>query len=417
MAIAINKKANEAYGFTASDGKVYYYGDLAAREAIKAGVNLVSVAELPAASEDTMGKIYLVPASREGIDKNVKAEYVTIKAGTAEAPVYSWEKIGDTNLDLSGYSKVGHTHKVTSNVEVADAEYTPEGENAASDVTFAEHTSDNALGEGTTFTNAASEVTGSAAVEGGNQESDVTFDIATEGHTAQAITGIGASTVPAYKLGDETKQKMSATASGVDVNTEKKLVVADASGVGSVVAGSDAELSEGAQASFGTEVDENGIVSFNFTANTLQTLSGGKATQVTLPTFAEQTIATSIKSQPTVALSLGAEGDVDVVTGQGALSIDGTNNVTFGEMAKKEVLSKDVTAKAAAQAWAQTKGEVTGTAAAQVITVGENDKVAALTALGKATAAGQVFTGSKATLHHDVTNNEVTTGADIAPQA
>lgn len=86
-------------------------------------------------------------------------------------------------------------------------------------------------------------------------------------------------------------------------------------------------------------------------------------------------------------------------------------------MAKKEVLSKDVTAKAAAQAWAQTKGDVSGTAAAQVITVGENDKVAALTALGKATAAAQAFTGAKATLHHDVTNNEVTTGADIAPQA
>lgn len=368
MAIAINDNGHKlAFGFTASNGQVYYYADQAAREAIKAGTQLVSVSELPTASEDTMGKIYLVPASREGIAQNIKAEYVTVKNGEA----YAWEKIGDTDLDLSGYSKVGHTHKVTSNVEVADAQYTPAGSNADSEVTFADN--------------------------GDNK--------------AQAISALPASTVPAYKLNDETKQKIKATASGADVNTEKKLVVASQDGIGSVTAGSDAELdggsqaqytqgakaafTQGAKAQFGTEVDENGIVSFNFTPNgddsftpngddtftpnTLQSIKEGtgKATQVTLPTFEEQTIATGIKTQPSIALSLDAEGDVEVVTGQGSLTTDGTNAVSFGEATKVDVV-----------------------------------KIGA-----KGVAAAQTFTGTEATLHHEVTNNEVTTGADIAPQA
>lgn len=372
MAIAINdEQRNLAFGFEAGDGKTYYYADKGAREAIKAGLNAVVVSELPTASAETTGKIYLVPASREGIASNVKTEYITVIGGTAEAPTYTWEKIGDTDLDLSGYSKVGHTHKVTSNVEVADATYTPAGENAASEVTFADN--------------------------GDNK--------------AQAVAAMPTATVDGYALAAETKNKIKATATGADVNTVSKLVVASQDNVGSVSAGSDAELdggsqaqftqgakaafTQGAKASFSTSVDENGIVSFNFTANgddqftpngddqftanTLQSIKEGtgKATVVTLPTFAEQTIATGIKSQPSIALALDAEGDVEVVTAQGALSKSGSNDVTFGEVSKVDVV-----------------------------------KIGA-----KGSAAAQTFTGTQATLHHDVTNNEVTTGADIAPQA
>lgn len=372
MAITINDEGRKvAYGFPGSNGTIYYYADKAAREAIKAGVQLVSVSELPTASEDTMGKIYLVPASISGVDKNVKAEYVTVKGGTAEQLTYTWEKIGDTDIDLSGYSKVAHTHKVTSNVEVADATYTPAGENADSEVSFADN--------------------------GDNK--------------AQVISAMPSATVDAYTLGDETKNKIKAVATGADVSTVTKLVVASEENVGSVQAGSDAELdggsqaaftqgakaafTQGAKAAFSIEVDDNGIVSFNFTPNgddtftpngddsftpnTLQSIkeNTGKATVVTLPQFASQTIATGISSQPSVALSLDAEGDVEVVTAQGALSKSGTNDVTFGEATKVDVV-----------------------------------KIGA-----KGVAAAQTFTGTQATLHHDVTNNEVTTSADIAPQA
>ena len=53
--------------------------------------------ELPAASADTYLKLYLKPHAHgtgDGYD-----EYVTVKSGET----YSWEKIGNTDIDLSGY--------------------------------------------------------------------------------------------------------------------------------------------------------------------------------------------------------------------------------------------------------------------------------------------------------------------------
>ena len=56
-------------------------------------------ATLPTASADTMGIIYLIP-SADPKAQNIKEEYLTILDGSA----YKWEHIGDTNIDLSGYS-------------------------------------------------------------------------------------------------------------------------------------------------------------------------------------------------------------------------------------------------------------------------------------------------------------------------
>lgn len=58
------------------------------------------VESLPTASADTMGKIYLVPhshSSDDGYD-----EYITLESGTT-TKTYSWEKIGNTDIDLSNY--------------------------------------------------------------------------------------------------------------------------------------------------------------------------------------------------------------------------------------------------------------------------------------------------------------------------
>ena len=62
-----------------------------------------SVAELPTASADTMNKIYLVPSTNPET-KNVKDEYITISAMDQGTTTYSWEQIGSTTVDLSGYS-------------------------------------------------------------------------------------------------------------------------------------------------------------------------------------------------------------------------------------------------------------------------------------------------------------------------
>lgn len=58
------------------------------------------VTSLPTASANTMGKIYLVAhshSSNDGYD-----EYITLESGTT-TKTYSWEKIGNTDIDLSNY--------------------------------------------------------------------------------------------------------------------------------------------------------------------------------------------------------------------------------------------------------------------------------------------------------------------------
>ena len=62
----------------------------------------VSVAELPTASAETMNKIYLVPSTNPQT-KNVKDEYITISTTDQGTTTYSWEQIGSTTIDLSGY--------------------------------------------------------------------------------------------------------------------------------------------------------------------------------------------------------------------------------------------------------------------------------------------------------------------------
>lgn len=53
-----------------------------------------------AGSADTMFKLYLVPSGTS--TRNVKDEYITIDNGADANPRYTWEKIGSTDVDLSG---------------------------------------------------------------------------------------------------------------------------------------------------------------------------------------------------------------------------------------------------------------------------------------------------------------------------
>jgi len=62
----------------------------------------VSVTTLPTASESTVGKIYLVPAS-DPQQQNIKDEYITLTTVEEGTTFYNWEKIGSTSIDLSNY--------------------------------------------------------------------------------------------------------------------------------------------------------------------------------------------------------------------------------------------------------------------------------------------------------------------------
>lgn len=79
------------------DGKVYGRKDADWAE-ISANFEAVVADELPTASADTMGKMYLIP-SADPQEQNVRDEYITINTDN----VYSWEQIGSTAIDLSDY--------------------------------------------------------------------------------------------------------------------------------------------------------------------------------------------------------------------------------------------------------------------------------------------------------------------------
>lgn len=54
--------------------------------------------DLPVASEDTLYKLYLIPAPADSsVQQNVYDQYITVQHGET----YSWEKIGDTRVDFS----------------------------------------------------------------------------------------------------------------------------------------------------------------------------------------------------------------------------------------------------------------------------------------------------------------------------
>lgn len=91
---------------------------------VTGGIQIEVVSELPTANKDTVGKIYFIPHAHG--EKDIYDEYLTI-TGTDEPTTYSWEKIGNTDINLSDYAKNNHTHTVTSNVTVAQKKYTPAG--------------------------------------------------------------------------------------------------------------------------------------------------------------------------------------------------------------------------------------------------------------------------------------------------
>lgn len=59
----------------------------------------VVASSLPTASADTMYKFYFIPKQSAGEQTNTKDEWMTVKEGST----YSWEKIGETDVDLSDY--------------------------------------------------------------------------------------------------------------------------------------------------------------------------------------------------------------------------------------------------------------------------------------------------------------------------
>lgn len=101
-----------ATGVVTSD-KIKEYVD--AQVATIHNFDVVVVDELPAAAESTMYKLYLIP--KDGDEEgNVKEEWITVRSGAEGSYTYAWEKIGDTEIDLSDYV----THTELASIKIAN---------------------------------------------------------------------------------------------------------------------------------------------------------------------------------------------------------------------------------------------------------------------------------------------------------
>ena len=85
-----------------SAGNIKSYVDAA----MEAALEIVVLDQLPQASESAWNSyhnaIVLVPKGESQTD-NIKDEYIIVRSGEQGAYTYAWEKIGDTEIDLSGY--------------------------------------------------------------------------------------------------------------------------------------------------------------------------------------------------------------------------------------------------------------------------------------------------------------------------
>lgn len=107
------------------DGITYNIKDTVAREMLAHSLELVICQDgLPGPAGPTyQGKIYLVPHQHGTQD--IYDEYVVVQDVNTQA--WSWEKIGNTDIDMSNYSLKTHKHTVTTNIQVSPHTYTPAG--------------------------------------------------------------------------------------------------------------------------------------------------------------------------------------------------------------------------------------------------------------------------------------------------
>ena len=252
---------------------------------------------LPTASADTMGAIYLI--KHEHTTGDTYDEYITLQDSTTKA--YSWEKIGNTDVDLTDYYKKGetytaaaqsngaHTHTVTGSVSVPTVTATQkhltaslsntaiEADGTASVLTSVKATAtDEVLGSGTTFKTPATNLTGATA--------SVPTKIDTEKFSGGSLTG-GAFT-------------------------------------------------QGSAASLNMSVSDVGVLSIDFTPNTVSSFTAINFTPASLENgFYTAGTANTVGSIPAMDVTVGTEDKVNAVTGVGS---NGTATALTGVKVKTQ---------------------------------------------------------------------------------
>lgn len=383
---------------TLPSGNTYDLKDAVARQMIAGGISFILaytggtpvVANIPAgvvikyqgtdyvgtlvASADTVAKFYLIKSTTQVETLDVYDEYVTIQDGNT----YFWEKIGDTALDIGNLGQLAYKDSVTlqkgsgANVLGSGSTFTA----SSSSVSFTGGTTDKVLGSDATFTTAVTAsvtnikatATGAAVGADGTDSfiksyagatsklvtasipnvtgnADVTIPNVTGNANVNIpnVTNVGSASTWAFVLGTGTDaETLIITGSNSVAPTLGTALIASKVTLGTALTASKVTLGTEIKAATG-ELNNNGggasIMTGLGAATTASALTGVKVT-----------------AQPTISLATGA------TAGTGVISV-----ATGISGASTAVSNKDeVTA---------VTGIGTGTAAAQTITVGNNDIV------------------------------------------
>lgn len=260
---------------------------------------------------------YLVHSSTQAGQSDYYDEYGVIRSGTEGSYTYTWEKVGDTLLDLSDLGALAYKDNVS----------------------LSKGSGDNVLGEDTTFTAASSSV----SFAGGSTD---TFVKSYPGTTSKLVT-----TSVTGTNGTETVAVVSS-------KTEKKLTTTSIPNVTSAGTADTWSFTMGT----GSDAETLIISGTNGTAATLGTAitaATGGVSETSVTTNVGSTIVTALTTtNKTLAKAAGSA--TTVATG-GLAANGGGSSVMTG-------LGTATTASAVTSVG-------TGTAAAQAITVGTNDKV------------------------------------------
>lgn len=373
-------------------GGVYNIKDAVARAMISGGVSFIvawdgtsvpDISEIPAgivvrynnrnytgllsADDESVqsGAFYLVKSTTAVDSNDVYDEYVPIGASGSR----TWEKIGDTQVNLTDVVKNVTLNKSTDSVLGADTTFT----NSNSNVSFSGGTTANVLGANTTFTTGNSNVTFTGGSTSNVLGEDTTFTTT----VTPSTTFLGASTTDGDFVTSVTAN--TGTVPNVTENTDVEVPYITANN--SVVANKSNwtfNMGEGNAAETLIISGGNGTdVSATFT-----TLGQAKtASKVTLGT--EKTIVTGI----TIGETAKALTSVNLMSN----ASDGTGRVRV-TTGINTATTTAVTTGADSDIVAAITNVGTGTAAPQVISVGSNDRQTVVKTVGTATAEAQTIT-------------------------
>jgi len=365
------------------------------------------------ASSATAGAFYLVKSDKESSEGtlDIYDEYVPV--GPTDSR--TWEKIGDTRVDLSNVVTNVSLNKQTDTVLGSGTTFTA----ASSTVTFSGSTTDVALGEGTTFALSSGAVTHGTPTTDSVLGTGTTFTVTDPTITVTpAQTFLGATASGANTAWNSKDQKTVVTGyaspttdtfvKSVSAETNKNLVTTT---VPNVTGNSDVTANKSTWTfTMGTgDASETLIIGGgNGSDVTASKVTLGSA--ITVATGATSTTGTgdavvtgvTIGSSASAITALGTPSTADVVGAsstftvtQPTVALASNTSTATGRVQVTTGITSATATGGAVSASGDTVNAIIGMPTSTVgtgITVGTNDKVTAVTNIGTGTAAAQTIT-------------------------